>query len=98
MKPFQEKVLVLTKKIPRGKLTTYSEIARVLKTGPRAVGRALAANPHPIVIPCHRVVRKDGSLGGYSGGIKKKIALLRREGIRIERGKIKNLSRIMHKL
>ncbi len=90
MKSFQEKVLFLAKKIPRGRVATYGEIARILKTSPRAVGQALHANPCPIKIPCHRVVKSDGSLGGYSGGIKKKIALLEQEGVKISKGKIVN--------
>lgn len=95
MVPFQEKVLILTKKIPRGKVSTYGEIARILKTSPRAVGGALHKNPHPIMIPCHRVVKSNGSLGGYSGGKRKKISLLEREGVKINSGKIvdfKNLN------
>lgn len=88
MKLFQEKVLLLTKKIPCGKVTTYGEIARVLKTSPRAVGRALHGNPHPIEIPCHRVVKSDGSLGGYVGGIKNKMRLLGGEGIIVRSNKI----------
>lgn len=90
MSPFQKKVLFLTKKIPKGKVTTYGEIAGVLKTSPRAVGRALRENPHPIEIPCHRVVKSDGSLGGYLGvgGVKKKIVLLRKEGIEVKDNKI----------
>jgi len=47
----------------------------------RAVGAALAANPFPLIIPCHRVIRADGSLGGYQGGLKMKQALLRIEGV-----------------
>jgi methylated-DNA-[protein]-cysteine S-methyltransferase len=88
MSLFREKVLFLVSKIKRGRVTTYKVIAGKFKSGPRAVGQAIGANPRPVVIPCHRVVMSDGSLGGYSGGIKKKIALLRREGIRIKGGKI----------
>lgn len=77
----------------RGGVTTYGEIAKVLKTSPRAVGRALRENPCLIEIPCHRVVKTDGSLGGYSGGVKKKIILLRKEGIQTKNGKIINFTR-----
>ena len=80
--------MILTKKIPRGRVATYGEIARILKTSPRAVGGALHRNSCPIKIPCHRVIKSDGSLGGYSGGVKKKIILLKREGIKIHDGKI----------
>lgn len=88
---FQDKVLRLVKKIPRGKVTTYKEIGKAFhKRGQiyRAVGRALKENIYPVKIPCHRVVCSDGSIGGYSRGIKKKIALLKKEGIEIKNNKI----------
>ena len=87
---FSDKVLMLTRKIPKGKITTYSEIARALgKPGAsRAVGNALNKNKHPGRTPCYRVVRSDGSLGGYSSGAKEKIRLLKRDGIKIRNGKI----------
>lgn len=94
---FQGKVLELTEKIPRGEITTYGRIARILKTSPRAVGRALARNPHPIKIPCHRVVKSDGRLGGYSGGVKKKVSLLQKEGIRVRKNKIINFNKAIYK-
>jgi methylated-DNA-[protein]-cysteine S-methyltransferase len=79
---FSAKVLKQTCKIPHGKVTTYSGLA--VKIGSpraaRAVGTALANNPFPLVIPCHRVVRSDGSLGGFGGGINMKKELLTREG------------------
>lgn len=93
MKTFQQKVLDLVKKIPKGKITTYKEIGKALKRKGqvyRAVGRALHDNKTPIKIPCHRVVASDGSLGGYSRGIKKKINLLKKEGIQIKKNKIIN--------
>lgn len=88
---FQDKVLVLTKKIPKGKVTTYKEIAKAMKTKAyRAVGAALRNNKRPIIIPCHRVVSSDGSLGGYKGKLnsKEKIKLLKKEGIEINKNKI----------
>lgn len=92
---FSEKVLELTKRIPEGKVTTYSEIARTLNTRAyRAVGQALRANPRPIEVPCHRVVKSDGLLGGYSRGIKKKSELLKKEGIEIRNGRI-NLEKFL---
>ncbi len=95
---FYQKVLNLTKKIPRGKVTTYGEIARALKTSPRAVGQALKRNKKLIVIPCHRVVCADGSLGGYSQGLQKKIFLLEHEGIKIRNKKISNFSKVLYKV
>jgi methylated-DNA-[protein]-cysteine S-methyltransferase len=79
---FQQKVLLATSDIPHGEITTYGEVARRLGKVQlaRAVGQALARNPIPIVIPCHRVLASDGSLHGYSGGkgleTKKKLLLL----------------------
>ena len=79
----------LVKQVPRGRVTTYGALAKALKEpgAGRAVGQILKRNPHPVVVPCHRVVRSDGSLGGYGGnsppGIKKKIELLKAEGIMV---------------
>jgi len=88
---FNEKVLSLTKKIPKGKVTTYKIIAEKLNSKAyRAVGRALKENKKPIIIPCHRVVNSGGSLGGYSRGVKEKIRLLEKEGIKIKNNKIIN--------
>jgi len=91
---FRESVLNIVKQIPKGKLMTYGEIAREL-TGSvhaaRAVGQAVAANPYPVVVPCHRVVRSDGDIGGYSSGVEKKIRLLSAEGVEIREGKVVNL-------
>jgi len=79
--PFQRRVWQLTRLIPYGETRSYGWIAEKLgKAGAgRAVGQALAKNPLPIVIPCHRVVAGDGNLSGYSGGIEMKRYLLRRE-------------------
>lgn len=80
---FQRSVLLAEHAIPRGRVSTYGRIAARLGCpgGARAVGRALALNPFPIVIPCHRAVRTDGDLGGYQGGPAMKRALLEMEGI-----------------
>ncbi len=83
--PFQQKVWREIAKIPKGKVITYKELARRVgkPKAVRAVANAVGANPIPIKIPCHRVIRSDGSLGGYSGkgGIKTKRKLLLSEGI-----------------
>ena len=70
--------------IPRGRVTTYQLLAKHLGSprAARAVGTALATNPFPIVIPCHRAIRSDGTLGGYQGGLKMKRSLLEMEGVR----------------
>ena len=88
---FNEKVLRLTGKIPKGKVTTYKEIAKKLRTKAyRAVGNALRENKKLIVIPCHRVVKSNGALGGYCGEVnsKKKRFLLEKEGIKVKGNKI----------
>jgi len=80
---FQARVLRAEYGIPRGWVSTYGRIARELGVagGSRAVGNALANNPFPIVIPCHRAVRSTGELGGYQGGLKMKKTLLEMEGV-----------------
>jgi len=82
---FQIKTWNYLKKIPRGKLKTYSQLAKAIgkPLAVRAVANAIGRNPYPPKIPCHRVIRSDGTLGGYSGkgGIKKKKMLLKKEGI-----------------
>jgi methylated-DNA-[protein]-cysteine S-methyltransferase len=85
MTKFQSRVLEMTLKIPKGKVTTYKELARSVgrPNAWRAVANALAANPHPIRIPCHRVVKSNGWLGGYTSGVKRKVDLLATEGIEI---------------
>jgi len=80
---FQRRVFLAEHGIPRGWVSTYSRIAAHLGVpgGARAVGNALASNPFPIVIPCHRAVRSGGELGGYQGGLEMKRALLKMEGV-----------------
>jgi methylated-DNA-[protein]-cysteine S-methyltransferase len=82
---FQCEVLKIVKGIPMGSVLTYGELARQLgkPQAARAVGQVLRANPLPVIIPCHRVVRSDGSVGGYGGilGSERKIALLKHEGV-----------------
>ena len=79
---FQKLVWAVVRKVPYGQTTTYGQISQILgKPGAvRAVGAANGANPIPIVVPCHRVIQADGKLGGYSGGLDIKDALLRLEG------------------
>ncbi len=83
--PFQRRVLEATAKVPRGKVSTYAEIARLIGNpkAVRAVGQALRRNPIPILVPCHRVIASDGTLGGYGGNLrdKRKIQLLKLEGV-----------------
>ena len=85
---FQRRVLQLESRIPRGWVSTYGRIARWLGApgGARAVGGALASNPFPIVIPCHRAIRSYGDLGGFQGGVEMKRALLEGEGVEFTQG------------
>lgn len=84
---FQRMVLRAEHAIPRGRVSTYGLIAAHLANpgAARAVGRALATNPFPIIVPCHRAVRSDGGLGGFQGGQAMKRTLLEREGIAFDR-------------
>ncbi len=84
-----EAAYMLIQLVPPGRVTTYGSIARLLGVSPRLIGRILASNKRPIIIPCHRVVKSDGSLGGYSmkGGVGFKERLLRLEGVRLTRNK-----------
>ena len=80
--PFQKKVWGELPRIPRGQTIYYRELAERIGSprGFRAVGQANRRNPVPIIIPCHRVIAADGSLGGYSSGIERKEWLLKHEG------------------
>ena len=84
---FQQKVWAYLRKIPRGSVRTYSQVAKDIgkPLAIRAVANAIGKNPYAPKIPCHRIIRSDGSLGGYSGkgGIKTKRFLLKKEGIRL---------------
>tara|TARA_B100002051_G_scaffold272652_1_gene309803 strand:- start:569 stop:838 length:270 start_codon:yes stop_codon:yes gene_type:complete len=81
---FQLKVWKYLKKIPKGKVKTYKQVAIAIKNpkSARAVANACAKNPYAPKIPCHRVIRSDGSIGGYTaqGGIKAKKKMLKNEG------------------
>lgn len=86
METFTEKVRNVVKKIPKGSVMTYKEVAAKAgnKDAARAVARIMAANYDPLV-PCHRVIRSDGSLAGYNrGGIEAKAAILRKEGVDLD--------------
>ena len=78
---FQRRVYAQMQAIPRGETRTYGDLAKALGVAPQPVGQACGSNPIPIIIPCHRVVARDG-LGGFSapGGVETKVRLLRLEG------------------
>jgi len=98
---FEERVWKLMESIPKGKVTTYGLIAKKLNTKAyRAVGNACRRNPYAPRVPCHRVVRSDGSIGGFGGrtsgkSVQNKIQMLRREGIEITDGKIADFEKVL---
>ena len=87
---FEQRVYTTISKIPKGSVMTYGELAKKLKSSPRAVGQALKRNPYAPKVPCHRVIKSDGTLGGYNGKMnsRKKINLLKKEGITFNKNKI----------
>jgi methylated-DNA-[protein]-cysteine S-methyltransferase len=80
--PFQKRVWTAMRDIPYGEVRYYGDLARQLGSGPRAIGGACGRNPLPVIVPCHRIIAADGSLGGYSGmhGLETKQFLLTLEG------------------
>lgn len=86
---FQERCYKILNKVPKGKVTTYKELAKALNSKAyRAVGSAMNKNPYFPKVPCHRVINSDGKVGKYANGTKKKIKILKEEGIEIIGGKI----------
>ena len=85
--------------VPKGKITTYGELAKAvgLKNGQRAVGKIMNKNPYPIIIPCHRVIKSDGKIGGYAYGEEIKTNMLSKEGIKIQNGKILDLENSIYR-
>ena len=85
--------------VPKGKITTYGELAKAvgLKNGQRTVGKIMNKNPYPVIIPCHRVVKSDGKVGGYAYGEEIKSDMLTREGIVIKNGKILDLENTIYR-
>jgi len=97
---FSQKVFEIVSKIPKGKVATYSQVAK-LSGSPRAyraVGNALRSNPKPIVVPCHRVVKNNGIIGDYKLGKVKKKNLLVAEGIEFNKGFGVNLKKYQWKV
>ncbi|EGP93116.1 MULTISPECIES: MGMT family protein [Nitrosarchaeum] len=85
--------------VPKGKITTYGELAKAvgLKNGQRAVGKIMNKNPYPVIIPCHRVIKSDGKIGGYAYGEEIKSNMLSKEGIKIQNGKILDLENSIYR-
>lgn len=100
MKKLEERVYRNLTMVPRGKVTTYKELGLSvgMENGQRVIGQIMRKNPRPVIVPCHRVVRSDRSVGGYAYGQKRKIELLMKEGVYIKKGKISQWDRTFHKL
>ncbi len=101
MAEFSENVWEIVRTVPKGKVTTYKEVAERIGAGsPRSVGQALKRNTLPVIVPCHRVVMSDGRIGGYYGGEKRKIMekarLLESEGVKIRNCRV-DLKEHMHR-
>lgn len=97
---FQKTVCDALNKIPKGKVCTYGDLAKHLKTNAvRAVGTAVGKNPDAPQVPCHRVVLSDGKIGNYSAGngVETKIEILKIEGVEVENGKIQNFESVRFK-
>ena len=86
----EEKIYQKLLQVPTGYVTTYGDLAKAinLKNGQRVVGQIMKNNPFPVIIPCHRVVKSDGTIGGYAFGIERKVNILSKEGIKTSEGKI----------
>lgn len=95
---FQEKVYAKLRNVPKGRVTTYGELAKAIKSkGYRAVGGAMNKNPYAPQVPCHRVVCSNGGIGGFASGVKKKIAILKKEGVLVKKNKIVNFEKKLYK-
>ena len=81
--------------VPEGRITTYKELANAvgLKNGSRVIGNVMKKNPFPILIPCHRVIKSNGEIGGYTNGKKTKFSILSKEGIKIKNGCVLDFER-----
>ena len=96
---FSDKVYKIVKKIPSGRVSTYKNVAETLGCRAyRAVGNALNKNSCAPVVPCHRVVCSDGRTGGFVSGIKNKIRLLNKEGVRVIKGKVLGFEKVFYKI
>jgi methylated-DNA-[protein]-cysteine S-methyltransferase len=86
--PFQRRALTRLREVPAGSVVTYQGLAAAIgsPSSQRAVGTTMASNPLPIYVPCHRVIKSDGKIGNYGGGVERKLKLLRAEGFEVDRG------------
>jgi O-6-methylguanine DNA methyltransferase len=95
-----KKVYDLLRQVPSGRVTTYGALAKAagMPKASRLVGAIMRGNPNAPKVPCHRVVKSDGSLGGYSGSaaenIRRKVSLLEAEGVRVRGGKVQDFDKV----
>jgi len=100
---FQKKVYEKLYEVPKGKVTTYADLAHAVGiASPRAIGQALKRKPSAPIIPCHRVVASDGSIGGFFGQMQgrhvaRKIALLRKERVVVREGKVLDFDAVRYR-
>jgi len=94
-----ERVYKKLLQVPKGKITTYGELAKAvgLQNGQRTIGKIMNKNPYPVIIPCHRVVSSDGTVGGYAFGQDVKTNMLAKEGIKIHNRKILDFGKIIYR-
>ena len=92
----EERVYKKLLEVPPGMVTTYGELAKAvgLRNGQRAIGRIMNKNPYPVIVPCHRVIKSNGKIGGYAWGEMIRTNMLSKEGITIKNGKIIDLEKI----
>ena len=103
MNSFNQKIYNLLKKVPKGRVTTYKALAEAAGTKAyRAVGQAMRCNPYAPIVPCHRVVKSDGNIGGFAGSInpnskevKKKIKMLIKEGVEVNGRNIVDFEKVL---
>ena len=94
---FDQRCLVMLMEVPKGKATTYRELAHALGTKAyQAVGQAMNRNPQLVSVPCPRVIKSNGEVGGYALGIDRKKELLKMEGVQVEANGRINLSKHLH--
>ena len=94
---FEKKVLQELEKVPLGRVTTYQNLAKKVgkPKAARAIGNVMNKNPWAPRVPCHRVVKSNGELGGYAFGIEKKMILLKKEGVKVRDGKVLDFEKIV---
>ena len=95
----EKRIYMQLLKVPKGKITTYGELAKAagIKNGQRFVGRAMNKNPYPALVPCHRVILASGEVGGYAYGKDVKKNMLEQEGVSIRGDKVEKLKERMHR-